>query len=165
MNKKISTKEICLLPLLGVIMFVLKVVMADLPNIEPVTLLIIIYTLNYKRKAAWSILIYVILEMLVYGVSIYSAAYFYIWCFLMAMVLLFRKHKSALFWAIFSAAFGFLFGALYIPIYLVTSGLETAIAWWLAGISFDLLHAAGNFILTLLLFVPLDRLFEKLKMS
>ena len=34
---------------------------------------------------------------------------------------------------------------------------SAVLAWWLAGLQFDLYHMAGNFLLTLLLYTPLRR--------
>ena len=35
-------------------------------------------------------------------------------------------------------------------------------AWWVSGIPFDLLHCAGNFVIALVLFVPLRKLMGRL---
>jgi energy-coupling factor transport system substrate-specific component len=47
-------------------------------------------------------------------------------------------------------------------VYLFTGGIGFAVSWWTAGIPYDLLHCAGNFVMALLLFVPLRKLLDKL---
>jgi energy-coupling factor transport system substrate-specific component len=37
-----------------------------------------------------------------------------------------------------------------------------ALSYWISGLSFDLVHCAGNFVLTLVLFKPLYTVMEKL---
>ena len=75
---------------------------------------------------------------------------------------LLRKSESPLVWALFSGVFGLFFGALCAPVYLFTGGLGFAVSWWISGIPFDLMHCAGNFVMALVLFVPLRRLLKKL---
>jgi len=160
-GRKLNTKEICLFPILGVIMFVLKFAMMNLPNIEPVSLLVIIYTLSFGYKAFWPISVYVICEFLTFGVNIYSISYLYIWFILMIVARIQRKMESPLSWAIVSAAFGLLFGLFCTPVYFITSGSKTALTWWVAGFPYDALHGVGNFAMALILFKPLKKLFEK----
>ena len=64
---KIKTKEICLYGLLGALMFALKFAMSSLPNIEPVSLLLISFTVVFGVKAIYPLSVYIILEMLIYG--------------------------------------------------------------------------------------------------
>ena len=65
-------------------------------------------------------------------------------------------------WAVLSGGFGMLFGLLCAPVYLFSGGPGFAVSWWISGIPFDLTHAAGNFVIALMLFVPLRRLLTKL---
>lgn len=58
--------------------------------------------------------------------------------------------------------FGLLFGALGALAYVPVSGPVGAFGWWVAGIPMDLLHGAGNFALTLVLFPPLSKVMERL---
>ena len=40
--------------------------------------------------------------------------------------------------------------------------LNTALAWWVSGIPFDLLHCAGNFAMALVLFRPCRQVLTRL---
>ena len=53
---------------LGALTFALQVVMAPLPNIEPVSLLVMLYAVVFGRKCLYPIYLYVMLEILVYGI-------------------------------------------------------------------------------------------------
>ena len=48
------------------------------------------------------------------------------------------------------------------PVYLFSGGLGFAVSWWISGIPFDISHCVGNFVIALVLFVPLRELLEKL---
>ena len=153
-NKSISVRELVLFALLGAVMFAGKMVMAGLPNIEPVSLLVILYTLVFGRKALWSIYLYVGLECAVWGLNTWSICYLYVWLLLYLLTRLLRNMDSPLGWAVVSGGFGLLFGLLCTPVYLVIGGWGYAVSWWLSGIPFDLAHCAGNFAMALLLYRP-----------
>lgn len=148
--------------ILGAILFVGQVAMAPLPNIEPVTTLIILVTLTYKKKAFFSIYVFALLEGLFFGFGIWWISYLYIWSLLALLVLALHRLDSAILWAVVSGAFGLLFGALCAIPYLISGGPGAAFAYWTAGIPYDILHCGGNFILTLVLYKPLTQLFKKL---
>lgn len=160
---KLKTRELVTLSMLGAIMFAAKEAMAMLPNIEPVSLLIVIYTVFWGRKALYPIFLYVLLEMLLRGMGLWFINYLYIWAVLWAVAYLLGKMRSPVGWAVVTGTFGLLFGALCTPVYFAAGGWAYALSWWLAGIQFDLMHCAGNFTLTLVLFKPCCAIIEKVK--
>lgn len=80
----------------------------------------------------------------------------------MPIVIFFRKSDSALFWAVIAGAHGLFFGAMTAIAYLFIGGREAAVSYRISGIPFDLLHCAGNFVVTLILLNPLSKLTGKL---
>lgn len=157
--------QIVTMGLLGAILFVGQLAMSPLPNIEPVTTLIIIYTPVYKKKAFFSIYVFVLLEGLLFGFGIWWISYLYIWSILAVIALSLQKLKSAILWAVVSGLFGLMFGALCAIPYLISGGIGAAFAYWSAGIPYDILHCGGNFALTLILYTPLTRLLKKLQQA
>jgi len=149
--------------MLGALMFGAKVAMMALPNIEPVSLIVMLLAVTYGKKALFPIYIYALLELTLHGVGLWTLSYLYVWAILALAAWLCREMQSALGWALLSGGFGLLFGALCTPVCLVTGGPAFALSWWLSGIPFDLLHCGGNFALALFLFKPLRRLLERLK--
>ena len=81
---------------LSAILLIGQVGMAALPNIEPVTMLIIVYTLIYKKQVFYIIYTFVVLEGLIYGFGIWWFSYLYIWTILAVIVLLMQKNQSVL---------------------------------------------------------------------
>ena len=155
-------REIALFGILGALTFGAKVAMSFLPNIEPVSLFVILYTVVFGRKALYPIYLYVLLEILFYGIQLWNINYLYIWTLLALGAWMIRKTDSPVVWATLSGGFGLLFGALCAPVYLFSGGIGFAVSWWLSGIPFDILHCAGNFVMALLLFKPLRKLLSSL---
>ncbi len=145
------------------ILLIGQVVMSGLPNIEPVSLLVIQYTLFSPRLARWAVGIFVLLEGVLYGFGLWWVSYLYVWYILHALAFLTRRMAGAVFCALLSGAFGLFFGLLTSPSYLLAGGAGGWLAYVVSGIPFDLLHCAGNFLLMLALYTPLRKLFLRLE--
>ena len=126
------------------------------------SLLVMLYAVVFGRKALYPIYLYVMLEILFYGIQLWNINYLYVWTLLALGAWMLRKSESSLAWALLSGAFGLFFGALCAPVYIFSGGLGFALSWWVSGIPFDLMHCAGNFVMALVLFMPLRRLLTKL---
>lgn len=148
--------------MLGGLIFAGKVAMMAMPNIEPVSLLVMLYAVVFGRKALYPICVYVVLELLLYGIHLWSVNYLYVWLILAAAAWVLRSMTHPLGWALLSGTFGLLFGALCAPVYLVVGGPMYALTWWISGIPFDLIHGVANFAIALGLFAPLRRCLERL---
>ena len=148
--------------MLGALTFGMKVAMAGLPNIEPVSLMVMLFAVVFGWKALYPIYLYVGMEILLYGINLWNINYLYIWLILAVAALVMRKLKNPLWWALLSGAFGMAFGFLCCPVYAVIGGWNYAFRWWLSGIAFDIPHAIGNFVIALLLFAPLRKLLTRL---
>ena len=151
-----------LFAVLGALTFAAKYVMALLPNIEPVSLCVILFAVTFGKKALYPIYLYIAMEFLFYGLGIWNVMYLYIWPLLAVLAWLLREMKSPLGWAILSGSFGLLFGALCAPVDVAIGGVTYALTKWISGIPFDIAHCIGNFTMALILFVPMRRLIEKL---
>ena len=161
-SKRLSPRELVLFALLGAVMFAGKMAMAGRPNIEPVSLLVILYTLTFGRKALWCIYLYVGLECVVWGLNTWSISYLYVWLVLYFVTRLLRGMDYPLGWAVVSGSFGLFFGLLCTPVQLCIGGWAYALSWWISGIPFDLSHCGGNFAMALLLYRPCRRVLEEL---
>lgn len=148
--------------MLGSLTFAAKVAMAGLPNIEPTSLFVMLYAVVFGRKCVYPIYTYVVMEFLCYGFHLWSINYLYVWLILAICAWLLRAVKNPFVWALLSGAFGLLFGLLCTPVYAISGGIGYAVSWWISGVPFDLMHAGGNFVMALVLFVPLRKLLTKL---
>ena len=148
--------------MLGGLMFAGKVALMALPNVEPVSLLVMLFAVVFGRKCLYAIYVYVLLELLLHGFHLWVFNYLYIWTLLAGAAWLLREMRQPLGWALLSGVFGLLFGVLCAPVYLVVGGPMYAVSWWVSGIPFDMIHALSNFVIALVLFVPLRTLLERL---
>ena len=150
---------------MGALIFAEKVAFSAIPNVNLNAVLIILTTVFFGWRALCSVLIYIMLEGLVYGgnsIFLWWFSYLYIWPLLVAVGMLFRKNDSAVIWAVIAAVYGLAFGPLmYLTYFAVNGAWKGFFAMWVAGIPFDLAHCASNFVFTLVLYKPLYRVMEK----
>ena len=161
-QNKLTIRQVALFGMLGALTFGAKVAMSFLPNIEPVSLFFLLYGAVFGRKSLYPLFLYVVMEILYYGIGPWNINYLYIWTVPVLLGWIFRKENNPLFWAVVSGAFGLCFGLLCAPVYLFIGGPGYAISWWVSGFLYDILHCGGNFAIALVLFVPLRKLLTKL---
>ncbi len=154
--------EVVLFGMLGALTFALQVVMAPLPNIEPVSLLVMLFAVAFGWKCLYAVYVFVIMEVLFHGIGLWNINYLYIWTVLAVAALCLRRMESPLGWAILSGVFGMCFGALCGIVDIFIGGFSYAVTKWISGIPFDLLHCGGNFAIALVLWKPLRQLLERL---
>lgn len=161
-SKKLTVREIVLFGILGAMTFAAKYVMSYLPNIEPVSLMVMLFAVVFGVKALFPIYLYVLMEILFFGLGLWNINYLYIWAVLALAAYLLRDMKSPVGWAVLSGVFGLLFGALCGIVDIFIGGFGYAVSKWVSGIPFDIAHCVGNFVIALLLFNPLRELLTKL---
>ena len=154
--------EVVLFGMLGAMTFALQVVMAPLPNIEPVSLLVMLFAVVFGWKSLYAVYVFVMMEVLFHGLGLWNINYLYVWTVLAVSAIWLKKMESSLGWAMVSAVFGLSFGALCGIVDVFIGGIPYAVTKWISGIPFDLLHCGGNFAITLVLWKPMRRLLEKL---
>ena len=169
-NSKITAFDLTLMAMMVAVIEVSKVALANIPNVELTSFWIIMFTLFLGKHIFFVIPVVTLIEGAIYGFGIWWVMYLYAWPLLTLVAHLCRKNDSAFFWAIISGAYGLLFGLLCsFPYFFIGAsaggammGLRQMMAWWVAGIPFDLMHCAGNFVTALVLFKPLTALFRRL---
>ena len=161
-HSKLTIREVVLFGVLGALTFALQVAMSGLPNIEPVSLLVILFAVTFGWKALYPVYVFVVMEILFYGINTWNIYYLYVWTVLVVAAILLRKMEQPLAWAVLAAVFGLLFGALCAIADVFIGGFSYAIAKWASGIPFDITHCIGNFVIAILLFAPLRNLMARL---
>ena len=160
MDKKngLPLGEVVLFGILGALMFALQVVMAPLPNIEPVSLLVMLFAVTFGWKSLYCVYTFVVMEILFHGLGLWNINYLYVWAVLAFAAIGLRKMEQPLAWAMLSGVFGLCFGALCGIVDIFIGGIGYAVTKWISGIPFDLMHCGGNFAITLVLWKPLRKL-------
>ena len=170
---KLSIKDITLIAMTVALIEVCKVTLAFLPNIELTTFWLIMFTIYFGRKIVFVVPIFIIIEGAIYGMDIWWIMYFFVWPLLVFVTFIFRKCKSVWFWSIFSGFFGLFYGSLCTIVYVIinsfsgglSTGIRSGIAWWISGIPYDITHCIGNFAFMLILYEPITRIINKLKLE
>lgn len=160
-GNRLTVRQICILALMGALIFATKFALSGIPNVNLNTLLIILCVVFFGWKTLYAVFVYVLLEGLVFGFSLWWFSYIYAWPVVSAVVMIFRKNESVLLWAVIGALCGLCFGPLMYILYLTVTGWQTAVAMWIAGIPYDLIHCVSNFVLILLLYKPLYTVFQR----
>ncbi len=158
-----TTRDIVVAALMATILTISKYALDALPNIELVSMLVVIFALLLPKHTLGAIYGYVFLYGLLNGFGIWWVPQVYLWLVLYLITRLFKNMDNAVFWAVISGAFGLFYGALYSLSYVVMNGVYAGIAWWIAGLPFDLLHCIGNFVVMLMLYRPVHSIIVKCK--
>ena len=167
-EQKLSVKDIAQIGMMIAIIEVCKVAIAGIPNVELTSFWIIMFTLYFGRKIIYVIPAFIMIEGLMYGFGLWWIMYLYAWPILALVTWKLRKMESALSFSILSGIFGLLFGLLCSIPYIfigsagadLSAGIATAFAWWIAGIPWDLVHGAANFVIMLILYHPMMRVMK-----
>ncbi|HHU73025.1 MAG TPA: hypothetical protein GXZ28_00160 [Clostridiales bacterium] len=157
-----KVKDMAVIAMMGAILVTLQVAFAFLPNVELVSLLVILSTLIFKRKTIFILAIFICLEGFIYGLGLWWINYLYIWYILYFICTLFKNERSSWFWAMISGIYGLVYGLLCSIPNIFIGGFGAAFAYWVVGIPFDITHGIANFIITLILFKPLYHILNRL---
>lgn len=156
--------------MLGTLMFLSKLVMDALPNIHLLAMLTVTYTIVFRRYALIPIYICVLLIGVYGGFSLWWIPHLYLWTVLWGATMLLPCEKlshraKAILFPSLCALHGLLYGILYAPAQALLFGLDFdgMLAWIVAGLLWDVLHAVGNFAVGFLV-LPLASLLTKLLM-
>ena len=163
MSRTAKLAQILALVMLGVVLNVSKYILQLLPNIEIVSLLLMAYTYKFGIKSLISAYVFVGIEIMLYGINIWNVMYLYVWAILVFICLPLRKIRKAPLFAIIGGLFGLSFGTLCSIPYFFTIGAEFALSWIVSGFGFDCLHAIGNFLSILLLYIPITSAMDRIK--
>lgn len=159
-----AVQKMTRIALLAAILYVSKAVLEFLPNVELVSLLVILYTIAFGAEALVIVTVFNGFELLQWGFGTWWVTYLYAWPLLCLIVLALRKvlKEDFTLWAVVSGGFGLIFGSLFAIAYIPISP-SYALNYWIAGLLWDVWHAVCNFVLMLVLGKPVYRVLKMLK--
>ncbi|MGN0377362.1 MAG: ECF transporter S component [Suilimivivens sp.] len=156
-------RKITRIALLSAILYVSKVALEFLPNVELVSLLTVLYTLVFGKEAFLIVTVFNLFELIQWGFGTWWFSYLYVWPLLVLITLLLKKviREEFLIWSVVSGAFGLIFGSLFAVVYLPIDKAY-ALSYWISGLPWDVWHAVWNFVLMLVIGKPLYLLLKKI---
>lgn len=161
-----SVQKMTRIALLSAILYVSKVALEFIPNVEIISLLVILFTLVFGKEAFLIITVFNFFELIQWGFGTWWVSYLYVWPLLCLITLFFKTviKEEFLIWSIISGGFGLIFGSLFAIIYIPIDP-SYALAYWISGLPWDVWHAVWNFVLMLVLGKPLYMVLNKMKTS
>lgn len=167
-RRALTPRDMAVFAMLGTLLFCGDILMEWAPNIHFVGAFLVVYTLVYRVRALIPLYLYVFLNGVYMGFSLWWMPYLYVWLPLWGVTMLLpkelpRRVAIPLYMGI-CALHGLCFGILYAPFQALVFGLDfrQTLAWIAAGIPFDLLHTAGNFAIGALV-MPLSKALRRLE--
>lgn len=170
-NGKVSAlplADLAVFSVFAALMFCSKQLMEFLPNIHLLGMFTMLLTVVYRRRALIPIYLYVLLQGLYAGFSLWWMPYVYIWTVLWGITMLLPKKMpekaAAVVYPLVCGLHGLLYGVLYAPAQALLFHLdfEQMLSWIAAGFTFDIVHCIGN-IVTGLLILPLSKVMCRLR--
>lgn len=154
-------RKITRIALLSAILYVSKTALEFLPNVELVSLLVLVYTLVFGGETLLVITVFNFFEFIQWGFGIWWISYLYVWPLLCLVTLVLRKRvkEEFLAWGVVCGLFGMTFGGLFALTYLPVDP-SYALAYWISGLPWDVWHGAWNFALAAVLGKPLYRVLK-----
>ena len=160
---KLTVRELAELAIFCALMVAGKEGLRMIPNVHPVTLLILLCVQVYGLRALYPTVGFALLEIGIYGAGLWSLMYLYVWPLLVLAAAPFRAVKSRAVFAAIAGLHGLFFGALCAIPYFFIGGWQMAFSWWVSGIPYDMIHCVSNTVLAFVLLPPLYRLVMHLK--
>lgn len=177
---RLDLRHIILFAMFGAMMLAGKLVFEGIRNVHMVGMLIVTFTVVYRKYALFPIYVFVFLAGLYYGFQQWWLSYLYIWTVLWGMTMLLPQHTpkalqgrlsrrtvqllQALMYCAVCGLHGLLFGTLYAPLWAAIAHLSPkgTLAWIVAGLPSDLIHCLGNLAMGTMIY-PLAKLLSKLE--
>lgn len=156
-------QKITRIALLSAILYISKVALEFLPNVEIISFLTIIYTLVFGTEAFIIVTVFNMFELLQWGFGIWWVSYLYTWPLLVMAVLILKRliGEEFVLWAVVSGGFGLGFGALFAIAYIPVNPAY-ALTYWISGLTWDVWHGACNFLIMLLIGRPVYKSLKKI---
>lgn len=161
-------RDMVIFAMLGSLMFLSKLVMEGLPNIHPLGMLTMVYTLVYRRRALYPIYVYVLLNGVYAGFALWWLPYLYIWTILWGVTMLLPRRMphwlAPIVYTVVCGLHGLAFGTLYAPAQALMFhySFKQTLTWIAVGFPWDVIHAVGNVAMSVLI-IPLVKVLTKLE--
>ena len=170
MKSHSKIRSMIIFAMLGALMLASKLALEALPNIHPLAMFVMVFTIVYRVRALIPIYVFVLLSGLYYGFAMWWIPYLYLWTVMWAFTMLLPQNiprkVAVIVYPIVCGLFGLTYGTLYAPAQAIMFGYDfsTTIKWILAGLPWDAVHGLGNLGMGLLVY-PLSRTLMRLEKS
>jgi len=170
----LTLRETVLFALFGGILFGCKFFLEGIPNVHPLALFIVALTLVYRSKALYPLYVFVLLDGVREGFAAWWIPYLYVFLPLWAAGMLMPRGQSLTsglprrfampILMLACGLQGLAFGTMMAPVmaWSMHLDLKGMLAWIVAGLPFDAMHAVNNIAFGALI-LPLSDLLRRLE--
>lgn len=148
MSEKTSVKRIALLAMLTAVTHVSRLAFQFLPNVQPVTAILLILTLTMSTKDA---LIVAVLSILLSNITLGMGAWTLAQILSFAVVVMctaalkpVHQRVPLMLHIVFAGAMGFLYGFIISLVQAPLFGIQNFWVYYMSGLPYDTMHALGN---------------------
>ncbi|MEG2254313.1 MAG: ECF transporter S component [Vagococcus sp.] len=163
-----SVKWLTTAALMSAASFTGRLLFQAIPNVQPLTTIIIICTLVFGFYFGSTVAVLsIVISNLFLGMGIWTLAQlaaFVSICAFTYFLTPFLKKMPLIILAIYAGLMGYWFGFIISLVQALFFGIQTFWVYYLQGIPFDTFHAVGNFIFFLILYPVLTPLLKKVKL-
>lgn len=164
--KRLKAIDVCMLGVAVASLTAVKFALSWLANVELVSVLLVWYTLLFKRLRAFCIAnLFVIVECFIYGFGLWVISYFIHWnCLVLLISILGRRGvKKSIFFALWCTLLTFLFGVqtTFVDVIFYSPQSEFFAVFatrYFMGISFFITHIVSVFVSVLVLLPPISKI-------
>lgn len=162
-NKYSKGNKFVILGLLGIIGISGRILMSPIPNVQPVTVIIILVGVRMGAKESVFLASVIALSSnLILGNGIWTIYQAIAWSFIGCLGALFSdKLQSLNRLILFAGVSGILFNWLVSVSILHAVGFESLIPYLIVGLPYDLLHVVGNITFMIWFFNPLNEIISR----
>lgn len=172
-KRQTAIKDIVLIAMLTAVLSGGKQALAAIPNVEVVTLCIILFAYCFKPYICFTVtIIFVIIECMIWGLNTWVITYMIHWNFLSLTTFVLAqvfKIKQPWIYTVIAVALTIAFGVLSSTVDALVASDKSGISFfrlftviYVRGIVFYVVQTVSNFVIVSLLFYPLSQLLSRL---
>lgn len=161
-----SVQRIALLGLLTALCYVSRVIFQFLPNVQPVTVILIILVLKMTVVDSWIVAILsILISNIQLGMGVWTIAQIVSFSILVGttglLIKPFINQIPFVVMVLFAGLTGYLYGFIISAVQAPFFGIQNFWAYYLAGLPFDTMHALGNAVFYVLLAPVLGSILDR----
>ena len=154
-----------MIAMLSSLSFVGRMMFTFLPNVQPMTVVILIVTMYLGTYDGWMVaIVSILISNLYLGMGVWTLAQIVSFSVLVLIVHICKKvNLSIRYYPIVSLFMGLAYGFVISLVQAPFFGLVSFFPYWISGLPYDLNHAVGNYLFFIILHPPLSRILKNQK--
>ena len=160
-----ETRRLSLIAILSSLSFVGRMMFSFLPNVQPMTVIILIVVMYLGTYDGWLVaIISILISNLYLGMGVWTLAQIVSFSALILIAHICKKlNLSIRYYPIITLLMGFTYGFIISLVQAPFFGWASFFPYWISGLPYDLNHAVGNYLFFIILHPPLSMIIKSQK--